>query len=156
MDGASEVVHATAIALGGRAALIRGPSRAGKSDLALRCLATGPCSIARDPVLLVADDQVLLKRVGSRLTASAPATIRGKLEVSGVGILIVPAVATADVVLVVELSRTRDLERMPDPAARTTILGIELPILRLEPFEASAQAKLLIALASAFGAAGPP
>ncbi len=38
LDGGRELLHGTAIAIGGRAALIRGPSGAGKSDLALRCL----------------------------------------------------------------------------------------------------------------------
>jgi len=44
------LVHATAIAIDGRAVLLRGPSGAGKSDLALRLIDAG----AR----LVADDQV--------------------------------------------------------------------------------------------------
>jgi serine kinase of HPr protein (carbohydrate metabolism regulator) len=101
--------------------------------------------------LLIADDQVLLERHGSRLTARAPATIRGKLEVRGVGIVTVPTAAAADVVLLVDLVPAREIERLPDPVPTAQLLGIELPILRLAPFEASAAAKLMIALGADFG-----
>src|SRR5689334_23520913 len=53
---ASENVHATAIALGGNAALIRGAPGSGKSDLALRCLAIAPTALVPCPASLVADD----------------------------------------------------------------------------------------------------
>jgi len=38
------------------------------------------------------------------------------------------------------------IERLPDPA-RETLLGIDLPVVALSPFEASAPAKLRLALA---------
>src|SRR6202035_866821 len=50
------LVHATAIAIDGRAVLLRGPSGAGKSDLALRLIDCG----AR----LVGDDQAELRQIG--------------------------------------------------------------------------------------------
>src|SRR6476646_10534471 len=61
-DVAEQFVHATAIAVGDACALIRGGSGAGKSDLALRCLTLGSSSVLPEPVHLVSDDQVLIKR----------------------------------------------------------------------------------------------
>ena len=55
MKEARELVHGTCVALGGRAALLRGGSGAGKSDLALRFMAL-PAEGALIP-RLVADDQ---------------------------------------------------------------------------------------------------
>ena len=55
--------------------LITGPSGPGKSDLALRLLDRG--------FALVSDDQTLIRKSAPRLTASAPPTIRGKLENRG-------------------------------------------------------------------------
>ena len=150
MDGELNVVHATAIALGGRAALIRGPSGAGKSDLALRCLTMTPSALIALPVLLVADDQVRLERIGHELRASAPAQILGKLEVRGLGIVAVPTAPEARIALVVDLVLSAEIERLP--SRRTaTILGVEVPVLELAPFESSAPAKLLLALAPEFG-----
>ena len=80
MSGArlsSENLHGTTVALDGRAVLISGPSGSGKSDLALRLFDRG--------FVLVSDDRTIVRKEGSRLFASAPETIKGKLEVRGVG-----------------------------------------------------------------------
>lgn len=91
-------IHATCVAIGGQAILLTGASGAGKSDLALRLIDEG----AR----LVADDQTILTVKGGYLSAHAPATIRGLLEIRGLGIVKLPAKALAaalPVVLVVRL-----------------------------------------------------
>ncbi|WP_215425799.1 HPr kinase/phosphorylase, partial [Campylobacter jejuni] len=80
MDGAVDHLHATAISVGGRAILIRGSSGSGKSDLAFRCLAVPVSQLNQAPARLVSDDQVLLRRQGLSLIASAPATLFGKIE----------------------------------------------------------------------------
>lgn len=146
MDGASDVRHATAIAAGGRAALIVGPSGSGKSDLALRCLTLASSPLIPAPARLISDDQVLLTRRGQVLSASAPPQIAGKLEVRGLGILAVEPLAEAPVVLVAKLSDLMDVERLPDPWPVAEIMGLAIPVLRLWPFAASAPAKLLLAL----------
>jgi len=156
VDGAFELVHATAIAVGGRAVLIRGPSGSGKSDLALRCLACAPGPLLPGPAALVADDQVRIARVGGVLRASAPPTIAGRIEVRGLGILTVPYLATADVVLAADLVSPAEIERLPDPLPPLSIMGIDVPIVRLAPFEASAPIKLFLALTmSAVPGRGP-
>ena len=151
MADAPELVHGTCVALGRSAALLRGPSGSGKSDLALRFLylaRRGPAAL--EAPILVADDQVQLTRNGARLAATAPEAIRGKIEVRGIGIVEVKSAADAELALVVDLvASSADLERMPDGAATTRLLGLDIPLLRLSPWEASAPIKLAAALARA-------
>ena len=135
------LIHGTCVTLDGAAVLLRGPSGSGKSDLALRLLDDG----AR----LIADDQTFVKMEDRRLVATAPETIAGKMEVRGVGSLSVESENSGILELVVDLA-TDPPERMPDPET-TEILGIALPLLRLNPFEASATAKLRLALRSLAG-----
>lgn len=131
-------MHATCVALGGAAVLLRGPSGTGKSDLALRLVDAGAA--------LVADDQVELTAEGGRLVARAPAALAGKLEVRGVGIVPLAAAVAAPVALVADL--VPSAERLPEPAEET-ILGIAIPRIEIAPFEPSAPAKLRLALAQA-------
>jgi HPr kinase/phosphorylase len=55
-------------------------------------------------------------------------------------------VARAPVMLLVDLASAERVERLPQQA-RERLLGIDLPVLVLAPFEASASAKLRLALA---------
>ncbi len=130
-------VHGTTVALDGVGVLIRGVSGAGKSDFALRLIDRG----AR----LVADDQTELRRDGARLMATAPGASAGRLEVRGLGIVEVPHQAQAEVCLVVDLVSTDNVERLPEPET-VTFQGVQLPRLALAAFEASAAAKLRLAV----------
>jgi HPr kinase/phosphorylase len=138
-------VHGTALALGTAAALIRGASGSGKSDLALRCLAVPFGTLIGEAARLVADDQVIITPTGMDLVVSAPDTIRGKLEVRGVGIIEVAAVASARLALVVDLVTPEQVERMPEEH-HVWLAGVQVPCLTLAPFEASAPVKLLLRL----------
>lgn len=139
------LVHATAVAIEGEALLLRGPSGAGKSDLALRLLEGG----AR----LVADDQSEVSRRGDRLWVRPPAALAGLIEVRGLGILRLEALAEAPLALVVDLVPPEAVERLPQ-AAVENLLGVAVRRLALAPFEASAAAKLRFAR-RAFAPAGP-
>jgi serine kinase of HPr protein (carbohydrate metabolism regulator) len=132
----SEALHASAVAIDGRAVLIMGPSGAGKSDLALRLLDRG--------FTLVSDDQTLVRRDGDRLIASAPGTIAGKLEIRGVGIVDMECVANVPVCLLVEL--TSDIQRLPDDSRERPILGVPLPLVSIDALTASAASKVALAL----------
>lgn len=127
-------LHASAVAIGGRGVLILGASGRGKSDLALRLIDRG--------AILIADDQVELAARDGRLHACALATIYGKLEVRGIGIVDLDAVA-APIALVVDLDATP--ERLPEPGAMI-VEGIQLPVVALAPFDASAPIKVELAL----------
>jgi HPr kinase/phosphorylase len=143
---AAELVHGTCVALGNHAALLRGDSGCGKSDLALRFLALPGDGELRPA--LVADDQVWVEGTGDDLaTASAPGTIGGMIEVRGLGIAEMPFVAEVPLVLVCDLVEAEAVPRMPsDPWERTKIAGVEIALLKLSPFEASAPLKLKMAL----------
>lgn len=104
---------------------------------------------------LVADDGVLLERQGSRILVRAPEQIRGKLEVRGLGIIDVPHVAQAEVVLLVKLGGPQAVERFPDPHPQEQLLGVPVSVVTVSPFEASAPHKVMLALAS-HGAPGAP
>jgi len=130
-----EAIHATSVAIGGRAVLIEGPSGAGKSDLALRLIDRG--------ATLVSDDYTLLSRSGPALLATAPATIAGQMEVRGLGIITLPRVADVPVGLVVHLSQA--VERMPE-ATNRTIEGVPVPIVAVDGGTASAPIKVELAL----------
>lgn len=127
------LLHATAVAIEGEAVLLRGPPGSGKSDLALRLIDGG----AR----LVADDQVVLQRLGARVVVSAPAVIAGLLEVRGVGIVRVETIEAAPLALIADLLPSDQIERMPRGRVEP-VLGLEIPLIWLAPFEVSAAAKL--------------
>jgi serine kinase of HPr protein (carbohydrate metabolism regulator) len=114
--------------------------------LALRCMTLAPTALLPDPAFLVADDRVHIETASGRLRVRAPAAIRGKLEVRGLGIVSVPYREVADLALIAELVQPEAVERLPDPPPERDLLGFKLPLLRLAPFEASAPAKLLLAL----------
>lgn len=132
----AETLHASTVALDGKAVLLTGPSGSGKSDLALRLLDRG--------FTLVSDDRTIVRREGDRLIASAPAPIAGKLEIRGIGIVEVEKAGDVPVALMVEL--TSDIERMPDDSRERTMLGISLPLVSVDPLTASAASKVALAL----------
>jgi HPr kinase/phosphorylase len=138
------LVHATAVAVGGRAVLLRGPSGSGKSDLALRLIDAG----AR----LVADDQSRLWREGTAIFIEAPPSIAGLIEVRGIGILRLAPLPAARLCLIADLVAPDRVERLPEPASEF-ILGVFIPRLAVAPFEASAPAKLRLVLAATDGGA---
>lgn len=132
----TENLHASTVALDGRAVLISGPSGSGKSDLALRLLDRG--------FTLVSDDRTILRKDGDKLIASAPATIKGKLEIRGVGIVEMDTASDVPVALVVEL--TSDIQRLPDDSRERLILGTAIPLINVDATTASAPSKVVVAL----------
>jgi serine kinase of HPr protein (carbohydrate metabolism regulator) len=141
------LVHATTVAVAGRAVLLRGPSGAGKSDLALRLIAAG----AR----LVADDQTELHRAGDRILARAPAAIAGLIEARGIGILRLKPEAEVPLALIVDLVAPEGLERLPEQRCEP-VLGVPVAVVALAPFEASAAAKLTLLLDALADGPSPP
>jgi len=140
------LIHATAIAIDGHAVLLRGAPGAGKSDLGLRLIDAGS--------QLIADDQSQICRRGDQVIVRAAPAISGMIEVRGIGILRLEAVAEAPVALIVDLVRPETVERMPEWRSEP-LLGCVLPLLALAPFEASTPAKLRLAVRN-FSRTMPP
>ena len=136
-------LHASCAARDAYGVLLLGPSGSGKSDLLLRLLDRG--------FALVADDRVDVE--GG--TAKAPGALAGLIEVRGLGILRLPYVLEARVVLAVTLGPKerdggQDGERLPDPK-RDPHLGV--PSIHLDPWPASAALRVSLALDCALGLA---
>lgn len=125
-------MHASAIALAVDAdgplagVLLIGPSGAGKSSLALAAIEG--CPFRR--TALIADDQV---DIGDGGAASAPALIRGLVEVRGFGPARLPQAAMARLVAAFDLGL--DGGRVPAPERRAVAPGLTLPVF---PFRRSA------------------
>jgi serine kinase of HPr protein (carbohydrate metabolism regulator) len=93
---------------------------------------------------LVSDDRTILHKDGGRLVASAPPTIKGKLEIRGIGIVDVESISDVPVALVVEL--TSDMQRLPDDGRERLILGTAIPVITVDAMTASAASKVAIGL----------
>ena len=76
-------------------------------------------------------------------------TLRGKLEVRGLGIVDMKTIAEAELVLVADLVDAAMVERMPEAGATVALLGVDVAAIRLVAAEASAPIKLALALARA-------
>jgi serine kinase of HPr protein (carbohydrate metabolism regulator) len=123
---AQATVHASAVLVGDRAVLIRGPSGSGKSRLAFDLILAGragPIPVAT----LVGDDRVYLQVVQGQLVVRPACELAGLIEIRGLGIRRCDFAAQAIVGLVVDLSAA-DAERMPAPDALfARIDGVILP-----------------------------
>ena len=115
---------------------VMGPSGSGKSDLALRLIDRG--------FRLVSDDQTIVRKEGSKLIASAPPTIHGKLEIRGLGIVEMETAEDVPVALFVEL--TSDIQRIPDDSRDRLVLDVRIPLISVDVLTASAPSKVAIAL----------
>ena len=125
-------IHASAVLVGARAVLIRGPSGSGKSRLALELLQAadrGALQFAR----LVADDRVHVEALHGRLLARPAAALAGLIEVRGMGIRQVAHEPLAVIGLLLDLG-PGEATRMPDSGdAQDRIEGIMLPRLTAAP-----------------------
>ena len=132
----SETLHASCVAIEGRAVLLAGRSGSGKSDLALRLIDRG--------ATLVSDDYTLVRRAEGTLLAAAPDRIAGRIEVRGVGLLDLPAQSDVPVALLVDFDLPP--ERLPEGGQTRLVAGIAVPVMGLAPFEASTPIKVEAAL----------
>lgn len=131
----SDLLHASCVAIGGRAVLLAGRSGMGKSDLALRLIDRG--------AVLVSDDYTEVRRLHRKLYATPPARIVGKIEVRGIGLVEMPYLAEAEVALLVDLDS--EVERMPEAQTRR-LAGVDIPAYALAPLEPSAPIKVELLL----------
>ena len=135
-------IHASCVAIGAQGVLLLGKSGAGKSDLALRLIDDG--------AILVADDRTILFTRRGALCARAPGSIKGLLEIRGLGIVELKSRPNVKVSLVVQLGREGErlpvhrLYRPPPPLCVTAAP----PQIALNGTYPSAPAKVRAALAA--------
>jgi len=125
MAAGTATIHASAVLVGPKAALIRGPAGSGKSQLVwdlLQKAESGALPFAR----LVGDDRVHVEPHGGRLLVRPAPALAGMIEIHGLGIRRLPYEPVAAVGLVVDLA-AEDATRHPQGAATTVIAGLSLP-----------------------------
>ena len=132
MAADAATIHASAVLIGPKAALIRGPAGSGKSqlvwDLLLQVTEFGALPFAR----LVGDDRVHVDTRAGRLLVRPATRLAGLLEIRGLGIRRLPYEPVAAVALVVDLA-AEDAGRHPQETGNTAIGGVSLPRLAVAP-----------------------
>ncbi len=137
MDSDTDQIHASAVAVDGKGVLLLGSSGAGKSDLALRLIDEG--------AVLIADDRVDVAVADANVSLSPPEALAGLLEVRGIGIVRRPHETKVSLSLVVDLVKPEDVERLPERLT-AAFMGVTVRRIALDPFQASAPAKIRLAL----------
>lgn len=119
-------IHASAVLVGAKAVLIRGPAGAGKSRLVwelIEAARQGTLPFAR----LVGDDRVHIEAHDGRLLVRPAPALAGLLEMRGLGIRRLPYEPVAVVALLVDLA-AEDAARLPEPEAlESELAGVTLP-----------------------------
>ena len=100
-------LHGTCVDIQGSGVLICGKSGTGKSSLALQLMDRG--------AILIADDQTLLSLEREELILQSPVSLKGMMEVRGVGLCSFPVQQKSCLRLCVEICETEELERLPKP-----------------------------------------
>ena len=126
MAADAATIHASAVLLGRKAALIRGPAGSGKSRLVWNLLLAatqGVLPFAR----LVADDRAHVAACAGRVLVRPAAELAGLIEIRGLGIRRLPYEPLAAVGLVVDLA-AEGATRLPLPEAGNIVFeGVSLP-----------------------------
>ena len=131
------LIHASCVEFMGTGLLICGPSGSGKSDLCLRMIEAGAAFIS--------DDQTVLENKKGKLTARCPASIKGLLEIRGIGIVEMPFIDETEISLKLSLKSLDQIDRMPEKQTEF-IEGIEIPVFSINAFSASAIIKIKMML----------
>ena len=130
-------IHASCVCIKNKGILFLGDSGSGKSDISLRLIADYKAT-------LIGDDRIDIIAKGNNIIASAPKNLSGLLEVRGIGIIKVKTKRKNKIDLAVFLTQDK-IERMPEPLYYE-LLDKKIPLININPFEASATAKILAAL----------
>ena len=113
-------IHASAVLVGDRAVLIRGPSGSGKSRLAFDLVLAGRADLIAG-AMLVGDDRVhVWPRMGELMVRPAPA-LAGLIEIRGLGIRRCDFAPEAPIGLVVDLPLGSPTMEVKSPMIKTAI-----------------------------------
>lgn len=138
-------VHGTALVVGEVGILIRGPAQSGKTSLCLSLLRRAG-SISQD-AYLIADDRVDLEKTDSGVVMTAPDTIRGLIEIAGIGIMDAKTADAARLALIIDLVAAEDRMRMPEEADRHEhLFGTSIRRIKLQKQDAAFSADVVLTL----------
>jgi serine kinase of HPr protein (carbohydrate metabolism regulator) len=141
-----ENIHATALLIGDRGILVKGPAGSGKTTLALALI---DHFRARNLFSrLVGDDQLFVAQSGGRLICRPPPTIAGLVEVPGIGPQPMAFEPGAVVDLLVRLVPVDQMMRFQDDV-REPIAGCPVPRIDLAERNIAAALPVLAARLSA-------
>lgn len=138
--GLEKNIHATAVWWQGCGFILLGPSGAGKSDLALRL-------IYEENAQLVGDDMCTYKRTPQGYYVRGDKNNQGLLEVRGLGLVQLNAsqwTSEAPLDFALQLLPSKDIPREPSALLWE---GEKIPLYTLDPFGASAPARLKMLIA---------
>ncbi|MER0239936.1 hypothetical protein [Fulvimarina sp. MAC8] len=124
-----ENVHGTALIVGTAGILIRGPAQSGKTSLCISLLRRAG-SISQN-AYLIADDRVDLERTDEAIVMVAPRSIKGLVEIAGVGIVPEETAESAQLSLIIDLIASEGRRRMPDEGDQTDMI-LGRPVKRIE------------------------
>ena len=147
------LVHGTAVVIGTSGLILVGPSGSGKSTMAFRLMAEARRS--GHLAALVSDDQVFLDAVNGRLIATAPATIKGMIELYGTGIGHAETIDNAVLHFALKPIAADSSTRIPEENQRwSPLTDLSLPLylmdrIAIDPFDR------LATLIPGFPVAGP-
>ncbi|MGN1079546.1 MAG: HPr kinase/phosphorylase [Alphaproteobacteria bacterium] len=127
------LLHASCVEFMGSGLLICGRPGSGKSDLCLRLIDAG--------AKFVADDQTIVENREGKLTARAPDSIKGMLEIRGLGIVETPCIDKTEISLKLSLQPSAQIDRMPEKNTEL-IENAEIPVFYLDAFSVSAVIKI--------------
>lgn len=126
MAAANSTIHASAVLVGAKAVLIRGPAGSGKSQLAWNLLTTAAQGVLPF-TRLVADDRAYVESHSGRLLVRPPHALAGMIEIHGLGIRRVEFEALAAVGLIVDLAAEDAARYSEKKAASAVIAAVTLP-----------------------------
>jgi len=126
---AGATVSGVLMGMYGMGIMLTGPSGVGKSECALDLISNGH--------RLIADDAVLIRKIGDRLQGSSPDLIRGYMEIRGLGIVNIRELFGVSVIgrpkpieLCIEFKRWdeyQEVDRLGLDAGNEDILGCSVP-----------------------------
>ncbi|MGE0230958.1 MAG: HPr kinase/phosphorylase [Flavobacteriaceae bacterium] len=129
MSADDDTIHATAVTIGEKAVILRGPAGSGKSRLALAIINRGTPGRAH---MLIGDDRVHARAAHGRLVVRGHDRIAGLIELRGAGIISLPFLPRAVAGLIVDCHPAP--ERLPDGASLwAEIGGVKLPRAFVDP-----------------------
>lgn len=130
-------LYASCVERDGLGILLRGHAGAGKSSFSLSLINRG--------LNLVGDDQVFLRNVEGKLFASPAESLKGLLEVRGVGILQLKYTPECEIAYLIDLVPGYRSERLPEMES-VEIQGVPLRSFHINPMDPRAIEKVFVLL----------